>query len=210
MPEHVDKRIQTELINLALQQIVQSGLRHAKAGSSVFLLQAARLDIPFDARHQIGSQQQILGFLMREAQVAEYVSASARDLQFFSHRRFLSLTSARNRLRASSMSRCAVRFALEGMRFFAGESCGKCFPCRIGTTRLRERLEHLSRGSGSGQTPANGVAEMPDIIDVLHTGSACGLGPAAGTLAKHLLAFFHDEVEEHAMGHCPAEECDNI
>jgi len=111
---------------------------------------------------------------------------------------------------ALGSTRCAVRFALEGMRFFAGESCGKCFPCRIGTTRLRERLEHLSRGSGPGQTPANGVAEMPDIIDVLHTGSACGLGPAAGTLAKHLLAFFHDEVEEHAMGHCPAEECDNI
>jgi NADH:ubiquinone oxidoreductase subunit F (NADH-binding) len=97
--------------------------------------------------------------------------------------------------------RCAVRFALEGMRFFAGESCGKCFPCRIGTTRLRERLERVSGA---------GVAEMSDIIDVLHTGSACGLGPAAGTLARHLLAHFPEEIQAHTERHCPAGECDNV
>ncbi|HSP55495.1 MAG TPA: NADH-ubiquinone oxidoreductase-F iron-sulfur binding region domain-containing protein, partial [Dehalococcoidia bacterium] len=101
--------------------------------------------------------------------------------------------------------RCAVRFALEGMRFFAGESCGKCFPCRIGTTRLRERLEEVVR-----LKPDPRQEEMPDIIDVLHTGSACGLGPAAGTLAKHLLAQFPQEVEAHSGGHCPAGECDNV
>jgi NADH-quinone oxidoreductase subunit F len=98
-------------------------------------------------------------------------------------------------------ARCAVRFALEGMRFFAGESCGKCFPCRIGTTRLRERLEHVS---------GSGVTEMQDIIDVVHTGSACGLGPAAGTLAKHLLTYFPAEIEAHQQGHCHSGECDNV
>jgi NADH-quinone oxidoreductase subunit F len=131
--------------------------------------------------------------------------------------------------------RCPVRFALDGMRFFAGESCGKCFPCRIGTTRLREQLDALSGGSrpsipggsgsptpgrsgspipgGSGSptpggsgfnlTPGDGAAEMPDIIDVLHTGSACGLGPAAGTLARHLLDYFPEEVQAHKEGGCP-------
>jgi NADH-quinone oxidoreductase subunit F len=112
-------------------------------------------------------------------------------------------------------SRCAVRFALEGMRFFAGESCGKCFPCRIGTTRLRERLDALAPAlpPGAGLKPAptrDGVLEMQDIIDVLHTGSACGLGPAAATLAKHLLTYFPDEIEAHQKGHCPSGECDNV
>ena len=102
-------------------------------------------------------------------------------------------------------SRCTVRFALEGMRFFAGESCGKCFPCRIGTTRLRERLE-----AAVTLKPDPQMGEMSDIIDVLHTGSACGLGPAAGTLAKHLLTYFPDEVEAHEKGRCPAGECDNV
>jgi NADH:ubiquinone oxidoreductase subunit F (NADH-binding) len=87
---------------------------------------------------------------------------------------------------------------------FAGESCGKCFPCRIGTTRLRERLE------AAAQLKEADAGEMTDIIDVLHTGSACGLGPAAGTLAKHLLTYFPDEVEAHRKGHCPAGECDNV
>jgi NADH-quinone oxidoreductase subunit F len=118
--------------------------------------------------------------------------------------------------------RCSVRFALEGMRFFAGESCGKCFPCRIGTTRLRERLEALAKAGSSQMPPAStpvrlkpdpreaGIAEMRDIIDVLHIGSACGLGPAAGILAKHLLEHFPDEVEAHRQGHCPDGECDNV
>jgi len=103
-------------------------------------------------------------------------------------------------------SRCAVQFALEGMRFFAGESCGKCFPCRIGTTRLRERLQVLSGGpsaAAGGFTAEGGLAEMAGIIEVLQTGSACGLGPAAGTLARHLLEYFPDEVNAHKEGHCP-------
>jgi len=98
-------------------------------------------------------------------------------------------------------SRCLVRFALEAMRFFAGESCGKCFPCRIGTTRLRERLEAAVRFQ------ALDGAELGDLIEVLTTGSACGLGPAAALLAKHLLAYFGDEVEAHRRGRCPAGEC---
>ena len=57
--------------------------------------------------------------------------------------------------------------------------------------------------------PEVGMAEMADIIDVLHTVSACGLGPAAGTLAKHLLTYFQDEVNAHQKGRCPAGECDN-
>lgn len=33
-----------------------------------------------------------------------------------------------------------VEVARQAMSFFAHESCGKCFPCRIGTQRLTERL----------------------------------------------------------------------
>jgi NADH:ubiquinone oxidoreductase subunit F (NADH-binding) len=97
--------------------------------------------------------------------------------------------------------RCVVRFALEGMRFFAGESCGKCFPCRIGTTRLRERLELVANLRDTDST------EMREIVDMLLTGSACGLGPAAGIMARHLLEHFGDEVEAHHRGECPAGEC---
>lgn len=99
-------------------------------------------------------------------------------------------------------SRCPVRFTLDAMRFFAGESCGKCFPCRIGTTRLRERLEEAT-----GPGPFDS-AEVDEIVDVMLTGSACGLGPAAATIVRHLITYFPDEVDAHRRGHCPAGECE--
>lgn len=99
-------------------------------------------------------------------------------------------------------SRCPVRFAREGLRFFVGESCGKCFPCRIGTTRLQERLDAMIglRGIDTG--------EAWEIVDVLAVGSACGLGQAAGLLVQHLLKYFADEVHAHCQGRCPAGECE--
>ncbi len=97
-------------------------------------------------------------------------------------------------------SRCVVRFALEAMRFFADESCGKCFPCRIGAVRLRERLDMATR-----LQPMDGDVE--DLIDTLTTGSACGLGPAAALIARHLLRHFADELEAHGRAICLASEC---
>lgn len=99
-------------------------------------------------------------------------------------------------------SRCSVRFTLEAMRFFAEESCGKCFPCRIGTTRLRERLERITRLLSAD------IGEMDEIRELLMVGSACGLGPAAALVVKHLLTHFGAEVEVHEQSsRCPSGEC---
>jgi NADH-quinone oxidoreductase subunit F len=97
--------------------------------------------------------------------------------------------------------RCIVRFLLEAMRFFADESCGKCFPCRIGVVRLRERLEAVV-----GQEPID-TGKMREVIGVLRAGSACGLGAAAGLMAENLLDRFGQEVEAHRQGNCPTGEC---
>lgn len=97
--------------------------------------------------------------------------------------------------------RCAVRFALDTLRFFAGESCGKCFPCRIGTTRLRERLEGLSRRESVDR------GELDDVVAVLTSGSACGLGPSAALAVRHLMMHFQGDVEAHTRGRCPRGEC---
>jgi NADH-quinone oxidoreductase subunit F len=98
--------------------------------------------------------------------------------------------------------RCVVRFLLAAVRFFADESCGKCFPCRIGVVRLRERLE-----GAVGQTPID-TGEMRAIIGVLRRGSACGLGAAAGLMVENLLDRFGHELDAHSYGTCPAGECD--
>ena len=44
---------------------------------------------------------------------------------------------------------CMVDFAKFFLKFTAEESCGKCVPCRVGTTRMLEILERISAGEGT-------------------------------------------------------------
>ena len=84
-----------------------------------------------------------------------------------------------------------VAAAENAMEFFADESCGKCFPCRIGTRRLTERL-----GGRSGPTEmSDWESEVRDIGKVMKATSACGLGMAAPLITESLLKYFQEEVE---------------
>jgi NADH:ubiquinone oxidoreductase subunit F (NADH-binding) len=86
-----------------------------------------------------------------------------------------------------------VEVAAGAMEFFADESCGKCFPCRIGTRRLSERL----RGdAGPGNTP-EWIDEVTDIGNAMRAMSACGLGMAAPLITESLLRYFPDKVSSH-------------
>ena len=62
-----------------------------------------------------------------------------------------------------------ARFALE---FCAIESCGKCTPCRIGSTRGVETLDKIMRGE---RVTAN-LALVTDLCQTLKFGSLCALG----------------------------------
>jgi NADH-quinone oxidoreductase subunit F len=88
-------------------------------------------------------------------------------------------------------SRDLVEMAASGMEFFAHESCGKCFPCRIGTQRLTERL----LGTAGPSSFAEWRAEVEDIGRTMKSTSACGLGMAAPLIAESLLRYRPDELE---------------
>ncbi len=89
-------------------------------------------------------------------------------------------------------SRDMVAVTRQSMEFFAHESCGKCFPCRIGTQRLVERLD----GGGPGSVDA-WVDEVADLNEVMKKTSACGLGQAAPLLTESLIRYFPDRVRAH-------------
>ena len=82
-------------------------------------------------------------------------------------------------------SRDLMDVARWAMEFFAHESCGKCFPCRIGTQRLLERLE--------GQAGPHEIhlweAEVEAIGDVMKGLSACGLGMAAPLITESVIRY---------------------
>ena len=83
-----------------------------------------------------------------------------------------------------------VAAAENAMGFFAEESCGKCFPCRIGTKRLTERLG----GTSGPREMAQWEAEVRDIGKVMKATSACGLGMAAPLITDSLLKYFPEDV----------------
>ncbi|QPC86702.1 formate dehydrogenase [Mesorhizobium sp. NBSH29] len=62
-----------------------------------------------------------------------------------------------------------ARFAME---FCAIESCGKCTPCRIGSTRGVETLDQI----GAGIEPEKNLALVSDLCNTMKFGSLCALG----------------------------------
>jgi NADH-quinone oxidoreductase subunit F len=90
-------------------------------------------------------------------------------------------------------TRDMVSVARDAMAFFAHESCGKCFPCRIGTTRLVERL---SGSSGPDDLEA-WLDELADLHATMKSTSACGLGQAAPLITESLVRYFPTQVRAH-------------
>ena len=98
---------------------------------------------------------------------------------------------------------CIVDLASVLLRFFKAESCGKCTPCRIGTTRLMETFDRLRVGKGKPED----LAVLESVAQNMFKTSFCGLGQAAPTPVLTALRFFRDEIAAHLDGHCPAGVC---
>jgi NADH:ubiquinone oxidoreductase subunit F (NADH-binding)/NAD-dependent dihydropyrimidine dehydrogenase PreA subunit len=99
---------------------------------------------------------------------------------------------------------CMVDVSKFYLNFTRDESCGRCTPCRIGTTRMYEILEKIS----------NGDANMSDLNNLWHLSnmvkatSLCGLGQSAPNPVISSMRNFMEEYESHALGKtCPAGKC---
>ncbi|MCL2787275.1 MAG: NADH-quinone oxidoreductase subunit NuoF [Micrococcales bacterium] len=95
---------------------------------------------------------------------------------------------------------CAVRAAARWMEFYAHESCGKCTPCREGTSWLRQLLARIEAGQGR-EADLDLLGEIPDQI----VGKAfCPLGDGAPACVTSSLLHFRKDYEEHIrLGGCP-------
>ncbi|MFM7246455.1 MAG: formate dehydrogenase beta subunit [Actinomycetota bacterium] len=80
-----------------------------------------------------------------------------------------------------------ARFAFE---FCAVESCGKCTPCRIGSTRGVETIEKIRRGE---DVPAQ-IELIEDLCETMKYGSLCALGGFTPYPVMSVLNHFRDEV----------------
>ncbi len=100
---------------------------------------------------------------------------------------------------------CMVEIARFFLSFTQSESCGKCAPCRLGTTQLLEILTRITRGEGRLED----IDTIRELGDTMSEASLCGLGQASPKPALSTLKYFLKEFEDHIQEHrCAGAVCD--
>ncbi|HEV2973172.1 MAG TPA: NADH-ubiquinone oxidoreductase-F iron-sulfur binding region domain-containing protein [Pirellulales bacterium] len=79
--------------------------------------------------------------------------------------------------------------ALNCVEFFRNESCGKCVPCRIGTTKLAAMLRERLQSNESTDFSLVG-----ELADAMFTTSICGLGQVAPSPIRSVMKYFPEEL----------------
>ena len=99
---------------------------------------------------------------------------------------------------------CMVDVAKFFMEFCKSESCGKCVPCRVGTSHMYDKLCMISEGRGS----AEDIVTLESLSDLLKSTSLCGLGMTAPNPVLTTLRYFRNEYTSHIEDRrCPAGVC---
>ncbi len=99
---------------------------------------------------------------------------------------------------------CMVDVARFYMEFCREESCGKCIPCRVGTTQASTLLTAITSGSA---TPRH-LADLERLGEMMGAMSLCGLGQTAPNPVFSTLRYFRDEYRAHIEDRtCPAGVC---
>ena len=99
---------------------------------------------------------------------------------------------------------CMVDIAKFFLEFTVEESCGKCTPCRIGTKRMLEILEKITKG----QATMADLDKLEELCYYIKANSACALGQTAPNPVLSTLQYFRDEYVAHIVDKtCPAGVC---
>ena len=79
-----------------------------------------------------------------------------------------------------------IQAASNTMSFFEHESCGKCTPCRVGTSKATKLMKE----------PKWNISLLSDLATVMSDSSICGLGQAASNPLKSVIKYFPEEIEK--------------
>ena len=102
---------------------------------------------------------------------------------------------------------CMVDIAKFFLEFTVDESCGKCTPCRIGTRRMLEILEKITKG----QATMEDLDKLEELCYHLKENSLCALGQTAPNPIISTLRYFKDEYIAHIVDKkCPAGVCKDL
>ncbi len=99
---------------------------------------------------------------------------------------------------------CMVDLAKYFIDFCKDESCGKCTPCRIGTSRMLETLNRITNGEAERED----YELLMDMGEKIQDSSFCGLGQTAPNPVVSTARYFEDEYLDHIENdYCEASRC---
>jgi bidirectional [NiFe] hydrogenase diaphorase subunit len=99
---------------------------------------------------------------------------------------------------------CMVDVARYFQDFCRDESCGKCTPCRVGTTQMWMLLDQITKGEATEED----LAQLERLAGIVQKMSLCGLGQGAPNPIFSTLRYFRDEYMAHIVDKtCPAGVC---
>ena len=102
---------------------------------------------------------------------------------------------------------CMVDVARYFLEFVQAESCGKCMPCRVGTKKMLQILNAISRG----EAKIEDLDELEHLANHVKKASLCGLGQTAPNPVLSTLRHFRQEYEEHiVLKTCRAAACSGL
>ncbi len=102
---------------------------------------------------------------------------------------------------------CMVDMARYFLDFTRKESCGKCNYCRVGTKRMLEILERITKGEGKD----GDIELLEELAMKIKDGSMCGLGQTAPNPVLTTIKYFRNEYEDHIYNKkCTAKSCKNL
>lgn len=90
---------------------------------------------------------------------------------------------------------CIVDLVKNIAEFNEEESCGKCFPCRKGTTHIVQILKGMTEGFGD----IKDFQKLENIGNSMIAGSLCGLGQLAPGVLNSAVKYFSTEFKEHVV-----------
>jgi NADH:ubiquinone oxidoreductase subunit F (NADH-binding) len=101
-------------------------------------------------------------------------------------------------------NRCMLDMALNSVRFFRNESCGKCVPCRVGSQKLVTILSAWS----SGESQPDDKQLCDELFQAMRMTSICGLGQVVPAPITSVMQHFPQVIEDHLnRKRCPAGVC---
>lgn len=102
---------------------------------------------------------------------------------------------------------CMVDMARYFLDFTRKESCGKCNYCRIGTKRMLEILERITKGKGKD----GDIELLEELAYKVKDGAMCGLGQTAPNPVLTTIKYFRNEYEDHIYNKkCTAASCKSL